>query len=177
MNAEPTAGLSQGFSVVAAPGAPAMGGDPTRRWAIGFPDGRARMAGLTRIEADRLIPLVRAELAERWDDLLAEVTLPVVVSDGAGPYLLDAAGRLVLVLGAHRRLAGMSLAMGQPSPDHRLGVVVPVVPARLWLWRAGVSIGADQRVAGLDELDIVADPPALAAWARRFGGRAAFGSP
>lgn len=166
---DPRASSPAGFAPVAAPGAPAAGGDPTRRWAIRFPDGRDRLAGITRVESERLLPLVSEEPPDRWDDLLAEVVLPVVLSDGAGPHLIDAAGGLVLVLAAHAALPGASLAMGQPAPDHRVGAVVPIAPGRLWRWRVVVSVDPARRVACLDELDAVPDDLALSAWAGRWG--------
>lgn len=159
-----------GFAPVAAPDAPAAGSDPTRRWAIRFPDGRARLAGVTRTEADRLVSLVAGQPPAAWDDLLAEVALPVLLSDGAGPHLLDDAGRLVLVLAPHGILGGVSVAMGEPAPDHRVGVVERLTSDPLWRWRASARVGADRRVACLDALAAVAADDGLAEWARRWAG-------
>ena len=73
-----------------------------------------------------------------------EVALPVIVSDGAGPYLLDATGRITLALGAHPALPGLRVAMGEPRPRHRVGLVRPTGEARVWAWRwdAEVDPGA-----------------------------------
>ena len=51
-----------------------------------------------------------------------EVTLAVVLSDGAGPYLLDARGRLTLVLGAHRGISRAHVTMGDAGGDQGIGL-------------------------------------------------------
>ena len=155
-----------------APSAPAGSGDPTRRWALDFPDGRARFPGVARTEAQAVVPdLERTDPAD-WDACLVEVALPVVVSEGAGPYLLDAAGRITLALGPHPSLADRLVAMGEPAPDHRIGLVRRVA-GRLWRWEADAEVEPARRVEALDRLHQVADAAAAARWRdeiRRGGG-------
>lgn len=144
------------------------GGDPTRAFAVAA-DGRTLMPGLTRPEADD---------ACRWlaglgpaDRLLAlaEVALPVVLTDGAGPHLLDAHGVLVLALAPHPRLAGARVAMGGPAPRHCVGLVRPH-PGGGWGWLARAEVDEADRVAALDSLDAVRDMPGLASWASEWAG-------
>ena len=155
------------IAVVAAPDAPAGGADPTRRHALRFPDGRTRFPGLARDEAEDLGPAIGAEGPARWDRLLVEVALPVVLSDGAGPHLLDDAGRLTLALADHPRLAPARVAMGAPAPAHRIGVVRPTGVRRLWEWLADAEVEPARRVDALEALDGVADAVGLERWQRR----------
>lgn len=154
--------------MIRAPDAPLGGGDPTRRYALGT-GGTTVMPGLTRPEAEAAaewladVPVADRPLA------LAEVALPVLLSDGAGPHLLGADGALVLVLAAHPRLAGMHVAMGAPSPGHAVGAVRPLRDGG-WVWMARAEVADDRRVAALDALDAVADAAALAAWADEWAG-------
>ncbi|HEX2504110.1 MAG TPA: hypothetical protein VHK00_09205 [Miltoncostaeaceae bacterium] len=155
-----------------APAAPAGSGDPTRRWALDFPDGSTRFPGIARTEAETAIPeLERMDPAE-WDGALVEVSLPVLLSEGAGPYLLDAAGRITLALGAHPALAEQLVAMGEAGPAHRLGLVRRVA-GRVWSWTVDAEVMPGQRVEQLDRLDAAADADAALRWqdeARRAGG-------
>lgn len=150
-------------ALVARPDAPAGGADPTRRWALAFSDGRERFPGIARTEADLLLAAPPAPAGE-WDGLLVRVALPVVLSDGAGPHLLDAGGRLVLALGAHPRLPGASLAMGEARPDHRVGLVAPVGDGGLWRWLADDVVASAGRVAALDALDALGPGDDLRGW-------------
>ncbi len=155
-----------------APAAPAGSGDPTRRWALGFPDGSARFPGIARTEAQAVIPeLGRMDPAE-WDGALVEVALPVLLSEGAGPYLLDAAGRITLALGPHPALAEHLVAMGEPGPAHRIGLVRRVA-GRVWSWTVDAEVMPGRRVEELERLDAAADADAALRWqdeARRGGG-------
>lgn len=155
-----------GIALVAAPGASAGSGDISRRWALAFPDGAERFAGITRPEGAAAIPALAAMHPDGWDAALIEVTLAVVLTEGAGPYVIDAAGRITLVLAPHPLMAGAHLAMGEPSPLHRLGLVRrrPDVPA--WEWVARAEVAPAGRVAALDALDAVADEAAAADWER-----------
>ena len=103
-----------------APDAPLGGGDPTRRHAVRA-DGRALMPGLTRPEAEDAREWLAVVPAPDRPLALAEVALPVLLTDGAGPHLLGADGALVLVLGPHPWLQGARVAMGAPSPRHAVG--------------------------------------------------------
>ncbi len=155
-----------------APSAPAGAGDPTRRWALEFPDGRTRFPGIAPTEARSVMPELERLDPGGWDRALVEVALPVVLSDGAGPHLLDASGRLTLALGPHPVLAGLRVAMGEPSPDHRIGLVRRV-GGRLWTWVVDAEVAPARRVEELDRLDAAADEEAARGWqdlARRGGG-------
>lgn len=159
-------GSDQPIRVVAAPRAPAGSGDPSRRWALAFGDGADRFPGITRPEGDA----VAAELArmspDAWDGALVEVVLAVVLSDGAGPYLIDAAGRITLVLAAHPALEGVHLAMGEPVPDHRIGLVRRRPGGPAWEWIARAEVPPEGRVAALDGLDALTDPAEAGEWER-----------
>jgi hypothetical protein len=152
--------------LVAAPAAPAGSADPTRRWAVGFPDGRVRFPGVARTEAQPLLAALGALGPEGWDGALVEVSLPVVLSDGAGPHLLDAAGRLTLALGPHPALDGARVAMGEAGPDHRIGLVRPVA-GRLWAWVVDAEVAPARRIEELDRLDAAADEAAARLWQER----------
>ena len=151
--------------VVPAPAAPLAGGDPTRCCAVS--DAAAtRFPGLTRPEADAVAAWLGDVPMDARDRLLVPVELGVVLSGGAGPYLLDARGALVLVLAPHPAVEGTSVAMGAPvregGPLHVVGVVSPSGSAWHWVARADVREG--DRVAALDALDACADVHALDAW-------------
>lgn len=167
----PTGTGPAGFTVVPAPSAPAGSADVTRRWAIACPDGRARFPGVAPHEAEQ----ARAALAEagagEWDRLLVEVDLPVVLSDGAGPHLLDADGRMTLALADHPRVPDVRVAMGEPSPGHRIGVVRRLPGARVWRWVADAVVAPADRIAALDALDAAEDEAALARWETRERSR------
>jgi hypothetical protein len=158
------------IELVPAPDAPAGLSDATRRWALAFPDGALRFAGITREEAAAVQAALAGGPPGRWDRALVEVVLPVIVSDGAGPYLLDATGRITLALGAHGALPGLRVAMGEPRPRHRVGLVRPTGEARVWEWAWDAEVDPEMRVAALDALDGVADAEGADGWQRREWG-------
>lgn len=156
----------------AAPDAPAGSGDPTRRWALEFPDGATRFAGVARDEAQAVVDELARLDPTQWSRALVEVSLPVVLAEGAGPYLLDAGGRITLALGPHPALAGHLVAMGEPRPNHRIGLVRRLA-GRLWTWEVDAEVAPDERVAALERLDAAAGPADARRWqqeARRGGG-------
>jgi hypothetical protein len=160
------------IAIRAAPGAPAGSADPTRRWALAFPDGVERFPGIARTEAHAVLPEVERVNPVEWDRLLVEVSLPVLLSEGAGPYLLDADGRVVLALAPHPELAGALIAMGEPAPAHRIGLV-RWIAGRLWRWQVDAEVDPARRVEELGRLESVADAEAARRWqdeARRDGG-------
>lgn len=154
--------------IVARPDAPAGASDAMRRWALAMDDGVERFAGVTRTEAAAAAAALRALGPDGWDDGLVEIALPVVLSDGAGPYLLDADGRITLVLGPHPAIAGAHVAMGHPSPAHRVGIVAPA-GAAAWRWLARAEVAAGARVAALDALDACTGLPEALRWAAGHG--------
>ncbi len=150
------------------PDAPMAASDPTRVHAVRA-DGRVLMPGLTRPEAQGACAWLRDVPApDRWL-ALAEVALPVVLTDGAGPHLLDADGGLVLVLAPHPSIASAHVAMGAPSPLHAVGAVRRVGEGG-WMWLARAQVDDAGRVAALDALDAVTDPEGLAGWAAMRAG-------
>jgi hypothetical protein len=165
------------IEVTRAAHAPLAGGDPTRCHAIRA-DGRELLPGLTRPEADAAAGwLSHMPNADRCL-VLVEVTLPVVLSDGAGPHLLDGSGALVLALGPHPHIAGARVAMGAAppgppaaprAPSHVVGVVAPQ-PAGGWLWLARAEVAEHERVAALDGADQATGPPDLRRWADTWAG-------
>jgi hypothetical protein len=150
---------------IAAPDAGLGRADPTRRWAIAFPDGSTRFAGLTRPEAEAALGWLAAGSVREADIALVAVALPVVLSDGAGPHLLDARGRLVLALGPHPAIAGASIAMGPAEPAHPIGLVRPD-PSGGWRWIVRAEVAPEDRVDALDRLHEVDDERAARAWAQ-----------
>ncbi|MBM3665710.1 MAG: hypothetical protein FJW92_07950, partial [Actinobacteria bacterium] len=86
------------IEVIRAPDAPLGGGDPTRRHALRAGD-LELLPGLTRSEAESAAAWMQSVPAPDRHLALAEVALPVLLTDGAGPHLLGADGALVLVLG------------------------------------------------------------------------------
>lgn len=160
------------ITLVPAPDAPAGGADPTRRHGLLFPDGRVRHAGVARHEAEAVIAGLSACSPEDWGRLLIEVTLPVVLSDGAGPYLIDAEGRVTLALAAHPRIRRARVAMGAPSPGHRVGAVAATETPRLWQWLADAVVPPDRRVAALTALDEAGDELDLLRWQNEQRGAA-----
>jgi hypothetical protein len=158
--------------LVSAAAAPAGSGDPTRRWALAFPDGAVRFPGIARTEAEGVIPALSRTAPADWDLCLVEVGLPVLLSEGAGPYMLDAAGRITLALGPHPALAGQRVAMGEPAPGHRIGLVGRV-EGRLWRWSVEAEVAPQRRADALGRLDAAPDAEAARRWqdeARRDGG-------
>jgi len=163
-------GPDAAIRLVEAPRAPAGSGDPSRRWALAFGDGADRFPGITRPEGDAAAAELARLSSERWDAALVEVVLAVVLSDGAGPYLIDATGRITLVLGAHPALAGLHLAMGEPVPDHRIGLVRRRPGGPVWEWVARAEVTPERRVAALDALDALTDPAEAGEWERHGRG-------
>lgn len=144
---------------VAAPSAPLASGDPTRRHGVEM-DGAVLFPGLTRPEADAVASWLGG--VEAPAQVLVPVEIGVVLSDGAGPHLLDPAGALVLVLGPHSHIAGAYVAMGSPSPLHAIGAVED--HGTHWEWRARRDVPEPDRVRALDSLDACPDTDALAKW-------------
>ncbi len=163
---------SAAIHLVPAPDAPAGRADTTRRWAISFPDGRARFPGVAPHEGDDACAALVDADAGAWDRFLVEIVLPVILSDGAGPYLLDAEGRVTLALGDHPQMEGVRVAMGEASPGHRIGAVRRVGEGRLWEWVADAVVAPAHRVDALDALDRAADDAALLRWQTRERTRA-----
>jgi len=153
--------------LVEAPDAALGRGDPTRRWAIAHETGLGAFPGITRPEGraalDVLVP------GGQWGHCLVAVSLPVLLSDGAGPYLVDAGGALVLAVAEHPRLSGLRVGIG-PLEDgiEQIGVVERAGPPSdaVWCWRAVARVGAATRLAALDALDEVSEITALPDWAR-----------
>ncbi len=131
--------------LVSCEGAALGASDATRRWALRFADGEERFRGVTRVEG----AAAAGALAGVADPsrALVQVTLPVVLSDGAGPHLVDADGRLVLALGPHPHLRGASVAMGEAVPHHAVGLVERVGDGPVWRWVARRRVPAAARVA------------------------------
>lgn len=152
--------------LVEAPRAPAGAGDPSRRWALAFADGADRFAGVTRPEGEAAAAVLARTPPGRWDAALVEVVLAVVLSDGAGPYLIDAAGRITLVLAPHPALEGAHVAMGEPAPDHRIGLVRRLPGGPVWEWIVRADVPPERRVAALDGLDAVTGPAGAGEWER-----------
>jgi hypothetical protein len=157
--------------IVPAPGAALGRPDPTRRWAVRLPGSAADLhGGLTRPEAAAAAPVLARLGPEAAARALVRVTLPVVLSDGAGPHLADADGLLVLVLGPHRAVTGGWVALGQPGPGRdRMGLVADLGEGGVWCWRACAEVPAADRVAALTALDALGGSAGLADWASRWG--------
>ena len=144
---------------VPAPNAPLASGDPTRRHGVDV-GGTVMFPGLTRPEAEAAAQWLGDVPSPR--QALLPVEIGVVLSDGAGPHLLDADGALVLVLGRHSHVDGAYVAMGAPSPLHAVGAVAD--RGSHWVWLARRDVPEPARVAALDALDGCVDAAALAAW-------------
>ena len=129
-----------------------------------MPDGTTRFPGVTRVEAAAAAPALGSVHAGRWSSALVEVTLAVVLTEGAGPYTLDATGRITLVLGPHGAVADVHLAMGEPGPSHRVGLVRRHADGPVWEWVVYADIEPDGRVGALDDLDAVTDLVAAEHW-------------
>ena len=151
--------------LVASAGAPLGSADATRRWALRFGDGRERFAGVTRPEGRAASAALGAMGPQRSERALVEIALPVVLSDGAGPYLIDAAGRLVLALAPHPRIAAASIAMGDAAPAHLVGLVERQGDdGPVWRWIARADVPPSGRVAALDALDEAGDRDEAILW-------------
>jgi hypothetical protein len=122
---------------------------------------------VTRTEGEAagtwLAPLPPTE----WEVALIPVTLPVVLSDGAGPYLLDAAGRLILAVAPHPRIADARVAMGPAEPRHPIGLVRPAPGEAGWRWLARADVAPERRREALDALDALDGESGVEAWAAR----------
>ena len=158
------------MDIVAAPSAPIGSGDISRRWALAAADGIARFPGVTRPEAQAAATAMAGVAPERWDDLLVEVTLAVVLSDGAGPYLLDARGRLTLVLGPHRGISRAHVTMGDAAPEHSIGLTRRLDDGPLWEWLARADVPPAGVVEALDALDELIDSGDAGEWEGRVRG-------
>jgi hypothetical protein len=159
--------VSEEALLIADSSAPLGASDTTRRFAVQLQDGDVRFRGVTRIEGAALCDRLRVSAGPLPDDLLVAVALPVMVSDGAGPYLLAADGSLVLVLGPHPTISGALVAMGQPNPDQLIGAVKNDVSAG-WHWTACASVDPEQHIAALDGLAEATDSSGLEAWSTRW---------
>ena len=116
-----------------APAAPAGSSDPTRRWALDFPDGSTRFPGIARTEAETAIPeLERMDPAD-WDGALVEVSLPVLLSEGAGLISSTPPGASRSRSARTRRSPSSSSRWERRGPAHRLGLVRRVA-GRIWSW-------------------------------------------
>jgi len=153
------------------------GVDPSRRYGLALGGGAPAFAGLGHDEAERVAAALGGLSQVGAGALLVEVVLPIVLSDGAGPHLLDVDGRLTLAVADHPTIPGARIAVGAASPLQRIGLVRRAEPASapLWEWLAVREAPESQRVAVLDELDGIADENAAMAWsapidARRGGG-------
>jgi hypothetical protein len=157
--------------LVGAPGAGLGRADVTRRWAL-VRGGPARFAGLTRPEGEAAAAWLAALTDAEWELALVPIALPVVISDGAGPYMLDAGGRLILAVADHPRVADARVAMGPAEPDHPIGAVRAAPGGAGWRWLARADVAPELRLEALDALDAAADEAALERWAVRFAALA-----
>lgn len=154
--------------VVPSPDAPLGRADVTRRWAIAPGDGAPAFPGVTTTEADRFGAALAALPAARRAEALVPVVLPVVLSDGAGPYLLGAAGDLVLAVAPHPARDGDHVAIGPGAPGtHRVGVAAPREDG-LWEWVVRADVADADRVAALDDLASAGPGTPLGPWAERW---------
>jgi hypothetical protein len=158
------------IDIVAAPQAPIAAGDVSRRWALASPDGVARFAGVTRPEGQAAAAAMAGIDPARWDRLLVQVTLAVVLSDGAGPYLLDARGRLTLVLGPHRGISHAHLTMGDAVPLHAIGLTRRLDGGPVWEWIARADVPPAGAAEALDALDELIDSDGAGEWEGRRRG-------
>jgi hypothetical protein len=160
--------------VVPADDAALGSGDPTRRWALADGQGVVRWPGLTRNEADALANVLSASGSVDPDAVLGQVELGVVLSDGAGPYLVDADGVLVLVVDAHPHLDGVAIAIANTATDRvRIGAVRPLAAPAGWEWVARAGCAAADRIGALDDLARTESLQGLQGWSRTWDGRGA----
>lgn len=159
------------------PAAPLGRSDRTRRWRLCFADGGTGFPGLTPVEADRVGARLDGLPGSRRRRCLVAVELGVVLSDGAGPYLVDADGALVLVVGPHPAMPGSAVAMGPAEPGtHRVGAVTDR-GGGVWEWLASGVVSDGRRIAALDDLADVEDAEAVTAWERRWSSTGGAGVP
>jgi hypothetical protein len=139
--------------VVPVPSAPLGASDATRRWGVLCADGHTRWPGVTRVEADAACRGLAATGSDSPGAALLGVELGVVLSDGAGPYVVDADGVLVLVLDRHAHIPECSFAMGQVDRDRvRLGLVRDRGAHGIWEWVTQADVAVTDRVTVLDRL-------------------------
>ena len=150
--------------------APMSGGDPSR--VHGVDDGtRVLLPGLTRPEAEAACGWLAALDASDLPLALAEVVLPVVLTGGAGPYLLDADGALMLALAEHPAVPDARVVMGAIPGGSAVGAARPVSGFG-WAWLVRARVDDADRVRALDELDDARTSADLRQWADRWGGYA-----
>lgn len=150
-------------------------GDPTRSRGIRLASGdHVFFPGLTPGEAAGAVAEMAGGVGESLEDarlesLLVRIDLAAILSDGAGPHLLDAAGRLTIAVGPHPIISGARLAMGEPHPEHTIGVVRPLRDPDehplMWRWIGRREVPPAGRAAALDELDELESVEAVVAWA------------
>jgi hypothetical protein len=127
-----------------------------------------RFPGVTRPEGEAAAPWLAALAPPEWDRALVPIVLPVVLSDGAGPYLLDAEGRLILAVAPHPRIADARLAMGPAEPRHPIGLVRQAPGGGGWRWLARAEVAPERRLEALDALDALDAEAEVEVWAARF---------
>lgn len=131
--------------------APLGASDPTRRFALVGADGAVAFPGLTRPEAEAAAHRFSSTGREDVARALLVVTLPVILTDGAGPYLVDATGALSLVLGPHPGIPEACLLMGPPVPRHPIGLARRGADGA-WSWLVRAEVAPSQRDVALDAL-------------------------
>ena len=136
--------------------------DETRRWAIRDARGQLLFPGLTRPEAAGALTTLPAD---SWEDYLVAVTLPVLLTDGAGPHLVDVRGNLVLAVADHPRLAACKLALGPEGGRERIGLVAQHSSA-VWRWAAQAVLDPAHRVPALDALEDLKTRADIEGWLR-----------
>jgi hypothetical protein len=153
------------MDVVPVPAAPLGAADATRRWGVLCDDGDVRWPGMTRVEAEDACPALAGGGPDQWGATLIRVELGVVLSDGAGPYLVDADGVLVLVLDRHSHIADGHLAMGQRDEARaRIGLVSDRGAHGAWRWLARADVDVAAMVAVLDQLADADTEEAIVRW-------------
>ncbi len=149
---------------------PMSGGDRSRVHGVG--DGtRVLLPGLTRPEAEAACEWLSALDESDLALALAEVVLPVVLTGGAGPYLLDADGALMLALADHPAVPGARVVMGAVPGGSAVGAARPVSGPG-WAWLVRACVDDTGRVRALDEMSDACTAAELRQWADRWGGHA-----
>lgn len=142
--------------------------DVTRRWGVAA-GGEVLFPGLTRPEANAAATWLATRAPDERRRSLVQIELPVVLSGGAGPHLLDSSGTLILGVGVHPSIAGALVSMGPAEPLHPLGLVERS-PDGGFRWVVLGWTSGDGRVAALDALDACMDPAAAETWERMHAG-------
>jgi len=154
------------MDVVAVPDARLGASDVTRRWGMQRPDGRIGWPGITAVEGDRAARGCDSCASSTFDDALVCIDLGVVLSDGAGPYLLDADGVLVLIVAQHPALIACHIALGQYDDGRfRIGVVRDCAMNGWWRWEGYRDVSMDEQIAALDACHALASDQDLTRWA------------